>query len=133
MQTASASSNFDENNDIPTPCKSDSGECWSATKRKRREEKDDAVLQTALKVMSERNDKWDVFGEYVASELRNLHEENIQIAQTAKCEILRVLLNSQQPSAPRFTTVQSGGMYSSVDSGVQPFVQLLYSDNHINQ
>lgn len=55
-------------------------------------EENDLMVQ-ALAVMSQKNDEFDIFGQYVASELRQIPDPSIR--QVVKREIIQALLNSE--------------------------------------
>lgn len=66
---------------------------------------DDALLEKALAVMNQPNDVCDIFGQYVASELRQM--SSISIRNIVKGEITKLLLKYSSSSVIISTSTQS--------------------------
>lgn len=51
---------------------------------------DDELMEKALSIMNQPNDEFDIFGNFVASEMRQISD--VEIRRMVKTEIMRVLI-----------------------------------------
>lgn len=55
------------------------------------ESDENELFEKALAVMNQNNDEWDIFGQYVASEMRQISDPTLR--QIAKTEIIKIILS----------------------------------------
>lgn len=68
------------------------------------EEKYDTLINRALSVIEQPNDELDVFGQFIASEMRQL--PNASLRRVVKSEIMKILIHYSTP-AETYSTVQN--------------------------
>lgn len=90
---------------------------------------DDDLLEQAVAAMSQKNDEFDIFGQYVASELRQMSDPFIQ--RMVKNEILQSILNAGSMIVTSAGNVQQ----TFVQTSTQPVIEThqMYSFNDSNQ
>lgn len=62
------------------------------TLKKKKEQEQQAILDRCLGVMSQSTDSFEIFGDYVADELRNMSSKAPDLQSWAKREIQRIIL-----------------------------------------
>lgn len=86
----------------------DIGPIRSSLKRKNKRDQDQqALLDRCVRVMSKTADSYEIFGDYVADELRNMHLKAPDLEGRAKREIQRIILSMNDSYESRLQDANS--------------------------
>lgn len=76
------------------------------TKKKTDDENSESeLMERALTIMEQRNDEWDVFGQFIASELRQITDSLTR--NSMKRKIMMILCNGGSPQQKRSPIISS--------------------------
>lgn len=135
-QTETQHSSIDGENRIQESPKIERNGSKKAVKRKSKETEDDATLAKAIKVMERPLDDFQIFGDYVASELRSLRSDHLQrkLKRMIQRDILQISeLSDQEETRSLLTTPVSiplvSPVYDTSSSNSQSFHTLQSYNN----
>lgn len=92
-----------------------------ASKKSTTPESEDLILEKALAIMEKKDDEFDIFGQFIASEMRQLTNPSTRFV--VKAEIMKIIQKYGYSTVLETTNTQHSTPYQNPNNYYQPFVQ----------